>query len=414
MSDIKLSICIPTYNRQEYLRNALEHFEGYDFTFPYEIVISDNASTDDTAKLVEEFIARGLPIQYHRRAVNGGGGPNLSNAYLHAAGEYVMYLADDDLLVASGVEDAIDYLDANIDVVACHAPWYLYDEVEDVDVSQFYQVDADVKFPRQNFVEVFQFMYEGHVFPEIGIYRASAVRTACVPREFCFWAFSCLAHFLDQGAVTFLKQPFYRSVTVSKIAPTRHQQGFDDVIKSWDIYRGGLEYFLHIAASRGKLNLSDEARAIYDQMCKIFTMIRMSVAIRFWIARNEYIKAYEIYTRMAIGGLGDLPEVAELRKLFPVMVTLQTLAYYVNSVSGLEYLVLSGVDDPEYIGTLMREVGLAAEIEIVADASAHDASLFVKSAVFLTDEAERDMFVKQGYRPNFIFVENELAQYVLI
>ncbi|MGO7419868.1 glycosyltransferase family 2 protein, partial [Rhizobium ruizarguesonis] len=66
MSGIKLSICIPTYNREAYLRNALTYCENdYKFAFPFEIVICDNASTDGTQQVVEEFIARGQPIRYY-------------------------------------------------------------------------------------------------------------------------------------------------------------------------------------------------------------------------------------------------------------------------------------------------------------------------------------------------------------
>ncbi len=414
MSGIKLSICIPTYNREPYLRNALEHCESYKFSFPYEIVISDNASTDNTTQVVEEFIAKGLPIHYHRRAVNGGSGPNLACAFHHAVGEYSIYLADDDFLVPAGVEAAMAYLDANPDVVACHAPWYFYDEVQDKDVSKFYEIAENTKFARQNFVELFQFIYNGHIFPEIGIYRSSALRSAWVPRDFCFWAFAYLAHFVDQGAVTFLKEPFYRSVTVSKIAPTRQQAGNDDVMTAWDKYRGGLEYFLYIAAKRGKLNTSREARAIYDEMCKIFTLNRMSVAVRFWVARKDFIKAYELYTRMALGGLGEHPEVAQLRHNFPMAVAIQTLAYQVNSTAGINRLILSGMADPKSIGEMLRDIGLLPEIEIVADPQTHDPALLEKTAIFAADMPRRENFLKLGYKPNLIFIETDLTQHVLV
>lgn len=414
MSGIKLSICIPTYNREAYLRNALEHCETYNFSFPYEIVISDNASTDNTTQVVEEFIAKGLPIHYHRRAVNGGSGPNLACAFHHAVGEYSIYLADDDFLVPAGVEAAMTYLDANPDVVACQAPWYLYDEIHDRDLSQFYDIAEDIKFPQQSFIELFQFIFNGHVFPEIGIYRSSALRSAWVPRDFCFWAFSYLAHFVDQGAVTFLKQPFYRSVAVSKIAPARQQAGNDDVMTAWDRYRGGLEYFLYIAAKRGKLNTSREARAIYDEMCKIFTLNRMSVAVRFWVARKDFIKAYELYTRMALGGLGEHPEVAELRHSLPMMVAIQTLTYQVNATADISRLILSGMADPKSIGEMLRNMGLLPEIEIVADPQTHDPALLEKTAIFAADMPRRENFLKLGYKPNLIFIETDLTQHVLI
>lgn len=414
MKDVKLSICIPTYNREIYIRNALEYCETYGFSFPYEIIVSDNASTDATGEVVAEFIARGLPIRYFRRQVNGGSGPNLANAFHHAIGEYSIYLADDDLLIASGVEDAIRYLDQNPDVVACHAPWTIYDEVEGRDLSQFYKVKEDRKFERQDFFNILRFVFEGHVFPEIAIYRSSALRTAWVPRDFCFWAFSYLAHFIDQGAVTFLKRPFYRSVAVSKLAATREQAGFDDVMTSWDKYRGGLEYFLHIASQRGALDMSEEARAVYEQMCRIFTLTRMAVAIRFWYARKDFIKTYELCTRMVIGGQGDHPEVLAIAETLPALVGFQTLAHQINATSDIDRLILSGMHDPDHISAMLYATGLSLQVVVFPDSMADDAGPVERCAVFIADEARRAEYVAKGYKPNLIFSEQELMQHVLI
>lgn len=415
MSGIKLSICIPTYNREIYLRNALDHCEkDYDFDFPYEIVISDNASTDNTKAVVEEFIAKGLPIRYHRRAVNGGSGPNLACAFHHAVGEYAIYLADDDLLIADSVKAAIAYLDANPDVAACHAPWYFYDEVQDQDLNQFYAVDANRKFPQGSFEDVFEFIFQHHIFPEIAIYRASALRSAWVPRDFCFWAFSYLAHFLDQGAVAFLKRPFYRSVVVSKFAANRQQAGTDDVMTAWDKYRGGLEYFLYVGVKRGKIRNTREARAHYEEKCKIFTLNRMAVAVRFWVARKDYIKAYELYTRMAIGGMGEHPEVAKLRQSLPIMVALQTLAYQVNATAGVDKLILSGVTDFGAIEEILRSCGLEPDIEVAHEPQTHDPARVARTAVFAADLPRRKKFLSLGYKPNLIFTDNDLAQHVIV
>jgi glycosyltransferase involved in cell wall biosynthesis len=414
LSGIKLSICIPTYNREAYLRNALEHCGTYNFSFPYEIVISDNASTDNTTQIVEEFIAKGLPIHYHRRAVNGGAGPNLACAFHHAVGEYSIYLADDDFLIPGGVEAAIAYLDTNPDVAACHAPWYFYDEVANRDLSQFYAIDETIKFEQRNFAAVFQFICERHIFPEIGIYRASALRSSWVPRDFCFWAFSYLAHFLDQGAVAFLKQPFYRSVAVSKIAPNRQQAGNDDVMTSWDKYRGGLEYFLYIGSKRGNLATTRESRVVFEELCKVFTLNRMAVAFRFWAQRKDFIKAYELYTRLAIGGMHDHPEVVHIRNSLPLMVAIQTLAYQVGATEGVSQLMLSGIADRRSIEEMLRELGLPAAIDVIEETGGHDVGLTKHTAVFIADAARHGEFVARGYKPNLIFSEQDLIQHVII
>ena len=414
MNGIKLSICIPTYNREAYLRNALEHCETYDFDFPFEIVISDNASTDNTKQVVDEFIARGLPIRYYRRTINGGPYKNVASAFHHAVGEYSIYLADDDFLIPDGVKAAVAYLDAHSDVSACHASWYLYDEIADRDLTTFYKVDEDIKFARHDFVEVFRFICERHIFPEIAIYRSSALRSTWVPRDFCFCYFAYLAHVLDQGAVAFLKQPFYRSVAVSKLAPNRSQTGNEEVMVAWDKYRGGLEYFLYIAAKRGKLNTGPESRAIYEEMCRIFTLERMAVAIRFWAIRKDFIKAYELYTRLALGGMSHHPEVNTLRESFPMLVAMQTLAYQVNATAGIEQLVLSGMADPNLISELLRDVGLEPQIEITADLEAHQPARFENTVIFAADMPRREKFLELGYKPNLIFIESDLTQHILI
>ena len=415
MSRIKLSFCIPTYNRAPFLENALSYFETrYRFDFPYEIVISDNASTDNTAEVVEAFRARGLPISYHRRSSNGGSLANTASAFHHAIGTYAFYHADDDLLVPEGIVEAVQYLDENPDVAVCHAPWTLYNEVADKDVSQFYKVDTNRKFPRGSFADVFQFIYERHIFPEIGVYRASVLRSAWVPREFCFWAFSYLAHFLDEGGVAFLKRPLYRSVTTSKINVTRQQAGNEQVMTDWDKYRGGLEYFLHLGLKRGQIPNTRESRADLEQKCKAFTLNRMAVAVRFWAARKDYIKVYELYTRMAIGGLGEHPEVARLKTSLPLMVGIQTLAWHAASPAGIKKLMLSGVADRQALEDMLRQLGLPSEIDIVEEPSVHTPEHVHNTAVFVPNVSSYDRFVSLGYKPNLIFTDRDLVGNVVI
>lgn len=67
-----VSICIPTYNRSIYLRQSLERYivEKEFIDGKVEIVISDNASTDDTKMVVEEYIKKYKNIRYYRNTEN--------------------------------------------------------------------------------------------------------------------------------------------------------------------------------------------------------------------------------------------------------------------------------------------------------------------------------------------------------
>lgn len=410
MSDIKLSICIPTYNRARHLEKALGYFADlYVLPFAYEIVISDNASTDQTRAVVDAFTARGLPIRYFRQVENCGAERNFSSAFRHARGEYIIYQADDDILVVDGLVEAIRYLDSNADVGACFAPWYLHNEVEGADTGLFYDVPVDIKFRKDEFDPLFGFLIEKHVFPEIGIYRAAALRGGWQPRYFAFSAFSNLAHYLAQGAVAFLREPFYRAVIQSKITRERAQAGHDEVLTAWDRYRGGLEYFLTFGARRGAVRLTPERRAIYDSQIRQFTAVRMTVAMRHWAERRDYIKAYEICSRLVYAGFAEQPLVAQFRQSLPMLAKVQSLAILVNSAAEVDRLLLQGVSNPAALQKLLADLGLRPEIAIVADMSAIGPQDAGRTAVFVPKEQDRETFIAKGYFPNLVLCEADIA-----
>jgi len=94
-----LSICIPTWNRAELLADSLEHLLFvHDLTFPVEIIVSDNHSTDGSMALLESYASR-LPLRLMRQRRNLGIVRNTLAAFRAARGAYALYLADDDRLV---------------------------------------------------------------------------------------------------------------------------------------------------------------------------------------------------------------------------------------------------------------------------------------------------------------------------
>jgi glycosyltransferase domain-containing protein len=414
MTDIKLSFCIPTYNRSEFLAKALTYFaEEYDIPCSYEIVISDNASTDDTADVVDRFKASGLPIRYFRRSENGGYEPNLASVFRRARGEYSVYLADDDMLIIPGLVEAVGYLDANPDVSAVYAPWYMHNEIERADTGTFYSVETDTRFDRGQFHDVFVFLMTHHVFPEVSIVRTSALRVAWAPRHFAYWAFAHLAHYLDLGAVAFLSTPFYRAVTVSRIVRDRPQAGNEEVMTAWDRYRGGLEYFLHIGMKRGDIGDDPDDLLNYDQVVKEFTLRRMAVALRFWVGKQDYVRAYELYARVVQGGLQDHPDVLSVKDLIPLCAAMQTLSWIVNATAQIDRLILHGPMDLDGMVSFLRETGLKPDISVCRDQDDLSADATDRAAVFIADENDRPAFLSRGFSPNLIFSNDDLMRFIL-
>ena len=97
---MKLSICIPTYNRALLLRNCLESIRQQDIDpqAKVEVCVSDNFSTDNTPKIVAEADLQ-FPIHYNRNPKNLGIPRNFLKVVDMASGDFVWLVGDDDLLL---------------------------------------------------------------------------------------------------------------------------------------------------------------------------------------------------------------------------------------------------------------------------------------------------------------------------
>lgn len=95
VQDITLSICIPTYNRAEYLEKSLESIVkqvGNDTQV--EIVISDNCSEDKTQVIANGFCSKFSNIKYVRNTTNIGGDKNILQVLKLANGSYLKLIND--------------------------------------------------------------------------------------------------------------------------------------------------------------------------------------------------------------------------------------------------------------------------------------------------------------------------------
>ena len=122
-----VSIGIPTYNRASSLRRAIESVLAQDYS-NLELVISDNASTDQTAILCEEYASRDNRVRYLRQQVNRGAQNNFATVLERAVGQYFMWLGDDDWLGTSYLSKCVSVLSARPDVsLVCGIPTYVDD-----------------------------------------------------------------------------------------------------------------------------------------------------------------------------------------------------------------------------------------------------------------------------------------------
>lgn len=106
-----LAICIPSYNRASFLKDTLQNLVPQTSPFAIPIYISDNASTDDTEKVVKDAQLAYPFIFYSRNESNLGLDKNVEIALKMSESRYSWLLGDDDRPVEDGVKKILEIID---------------------------------------------------------------------------------------------------------------------------------------------------------------------------------------------------------------------------------------------------------------------------------------------------------------
>lgn len=172
----RVSIGLPVYNGERYLESTLDSLLAQ--TFPdFELIISDNASTDRTAAICAAYQARDPRVRYSRNAANLGATRNYNLTVEQARGEYFKWAAYDDPCGPEFLERCVRALDANPAVVLAYTRARVIDEAgQDLGYDP---VDLDLRQPRP--VERYaayhrRFRQHRNCNPVFGVIRTATLR----------------------------------------------------------------------------------------------------------------------------------------------------------------------------------------------------------------------------------------------
>jgi len=168
----RVSIGLPVHNGERYLADSLESLLCQSFE-DFELIISDNASTDGTAEICRHYASQDRRIRYFCQPNNIGSAPNHNFVIMKASGELFKHASHDDRYAPELLERCVEVLDECPRVVLAHSWSSVIDSTDTVQRLVDYTVATDALRAPDRFRSM---LFDGWGDDEGGVVRTSVLR----------------------------------------------------------------------------------------------------------------------------------------------------------------------------------------------------------------------------------------------
>lgn len=146
----RLSVGLPVYNGENYLAESLEALLGQTYE-EFELIISDNASTDSTGDICRRYARHDSRIRYIRQPKNIGLAQNHNCLVAEARGELFKWSSHDDLYARDLIERCVEALDEYPQVILAHSWTAMIDSAGNVTRAVHYEIATESPSPPERF-----------------------------------------------------------------------------------------------------------------------------------------------------------------------------------------------------------------------------------------------------------------------
>ncbi|MGC3895544.1 glycosyltransferase family 2 protein [Pseudomonas urmiensis] len=142
MADKKVSVCVVTYNQEKYIGQCLQSLADQVVDFEYEVLVSDDASSDQTPEIVQGFQERYPDIfKTYLHKQNKGAGANYLFVHSKAVGDYIAHVDGDDYYYVDKLKVQADFLDKHPN---CNIVWHkMRIELSDGRLKEYVQTNPE-------------------------------------------------------------------------------------------------------------------------------------------------------------------------------------------------------------------------------------------------------------------------------
>lgn len=167
-----ISVGMPVYNEEKFIRQALDSLISQTFQ-NIEIIICDNASTDKTPDIIQEYIEKNNNIKYYKETTNKGSLYNFVKAFELSNSKYFMWASGHDIWSANLIEKIINQLELNPGASIGYGTTVWIDENNSEAQRQSGWIDTRGMHPVERFFSTIW----GNVHPILGIMRSKDLKS---------------------------------------------------------------------------------------------------------------------------------------------------------------------------------------------------------------------------------------------
>jgi glycosyltransferase involved in cell wall biosynthesis len=229
-----VSIGVPVYNADRFLKRALDSLLGQTLS-DFELIISDNASTDGTQAIGEDYARRDRRVRYIRQPTNLGAPRNWNVVAREARGVFFKWASGSDYCAPVMLEKCVAAMQADGAVVLCYGRTQLVDEHEQP--LEVYESDLafDEDRPSERFARVSALMALNNA--QCGVIRRDSLRLTRLDRLYPSGDMALMAELSLYGKFRLVPEVllFRRQSTgtfTSMLTPLERQRVYDPGAKA--------------------------------------------------------------------------------------------------------------------------------------------------------------------------------------
>jgi glycosyltransferase involved in cell wall biosynthesis len=255
-----IAIGMPVYNGERWLKETIPALLGQTFR-DFVLVISDNASTDNTGQICEKFAAQDSRVRYYRNSQNIGIFRNYDKVFHISQSKYFKWHSANDLCDPTFLEICFNALDRDPGAVGVYPGTMVF--TDDPKQGEIYPYDFDLSdsSPAGRFKRVLLEFRLNNAFN--GLIRADALRRTSMNRIYLGSDVVLLAELALQGTIKRIPQNlFFRRISPSAAASFKDEaarEAFFSTAGRNVLRTPHIDFVIHCfaAALRAPMSLSD-------------------------------------------------------------------------------------------------------------------------------------------------------------